>query len=212
MCDLKPIIFYLDDEEVQRKDLEDDLKVIFGEEYSIVGLTLRSNVNEYVQDFENPKVTGAFIDQRLNTTGIATTYNGVELCAYLRTMFPTLPIYLVTGQPIEGDLVGEKSGAAEAVVKKISLTADSDASKCVRQRFLRHASRHQESLTQDQQRYRELLRKVLNGSVTLEEETEYNRLQDNRLLGTMVSEGPSSEQLDKQISQFEKLLNKLNTL
>lgn len=212
MSEEKNLILYLDDQPSQRKILEFDLRDLFGADYRVQGLDLQQRKEGYVDALDNPAVLGVFIDHRLTETGVVTGYNGVELCEYLRAIFAEMPIYLVTGFDADDSLQSEKAGSAEALVYKKELRAETYESKCLKQRFLRHAQRFQDSLNKRQKRFRLLLEQSVLRALSVDEQTEFEKLQQSRLVPTQAVEQQQIPSIQKDIAEIEDLLRKLGTI
>lgn len=205
----EPIICFIDDQPTQQKMLDWDLRSLFGAGYQVVSLPLLQRRDDYHQYLDDPAVIGLLIDQKLSETGEVTAYTGVDLAKHLRSVYREMPIYIVTGHDPDDQITGAESGSADAVVHKSELRAGTPQSIRFKQRFLRQAGRYQEALTQQQQRFRELLSKSLNGTLTSLEQEELAVLEDGRLLATQAAEEPQVSKLQKDIEAIERLLEKL---
>lgn len=205
-------IYFLDDQESQRKMLEWDLKSLFGDDFEIVGLALQQDRTAYHQYLDDPETAGILIDQCLNETGEVNGFTGLDLAQHLRSLYPGMPIYLVTGYDPDEQIRSADSGAVEDVVLKSELRADTISSARFKQRFLRHIGRHQESLSSTQARYRELLAKSLREALTDDERSELTELEENRLLPSQAEDERYLSKLDQQVRAAERLLEQLRNL
>lgn len=203
------LIYYLDDQPSQRQMLEWDLKSLFAGNFAIEGLPLYSDKADYHKYLDDHGVAGVLVDQRLNETGEITTYTGLDLAKYLRSLYPEMPIYLVTGFDPDEQIKGADSGSVEAVVLKSELRTNTPAAEGFKQRFLRHVGRYQEALTARQKRFRELLGKSVRDEITPEEKAELATLEAARLLPTQAEDDAVLNKLQSQVGVVEQLLQKL---
>lgn len=194
--------------------LEWDLRDLFGGSYELRLLPMRNRVEEYFRDLDDNAVIGLLVDQRLNETGEATDYTGIDLAKLFRSTFPEMPIYLVTGYDPDDQMAGAESGAVDAVVHKSELRSGSPEAARFKERFLRQARRYEESLAGWQRRFRELIAKRLSGGITAEERAELAKLETERLLPTQAAEEPRLLEVEKQIEALhavERILEKLRS-
>ena len=105
-----------------------------------------------------------------------------------------------------------KAGSAEALVYKKELRAETYESKCLKQRFLRHAQRFQDSLNKRQKRFRLLLEQSVLRALSVDEQTEFEKLQQSRLVPTQAVEQQQIPSIQKDIAEIEDLLRKLGTI
>lgn len=210
--DEKPIIYFLDDTLEGRRDLEMQLRSLFVENFRVVEIPLKRAVEDYVVFLADHDVAGIFIDQNLDETGEVTGYTGVKLSGYLRTIFPKLPIYLVTGHLIQGELESEAAGDADSVIAKSDLITDSPKSLKFRRQFLRRVEQYDEALTATQQRFRVLLGKKFGSGMSSEEAEEYESLRLSRELATDAAEDKATAAVSEQLNKIDVLLQRVREI
>jgi hypothetical protein len=208
----KPVIFYLDDTTEGRRDLKMQLRCLFNADFAISELPLERAPSEYVRHLSDIWVAGLFIDQNLHESGEISGYSGVKLAGHLRTFYPEMPIYLVTGHPIEGELESEEAGNADSVVKKGDLVIDTQTSLRFRKQFLRRVQQYQRALSDRQNRFRELLAKKFNDELSESEAKEYGEIKSARELPTNVSESPTEQALTEQLDKIKALIERVDDL
>lgn len=208
-----PIIYFLDEEEDQQFFLKMALTALFGATHEIRLLPVLQEMTGYLMLLDAGNVSAVFIDQQLDQTGEITSFTGVGLADFLRQHFPLMPIYVVTGHQIEGsELTTEKAGATDAVIPKPNLVIDSPLSLMFKQQFLRRLERYEEALTARQRRFRELLAKSLQTTLTSEETAELEQMKAERLIPTASAESALSEQFQKETRELSNLLTQVEEL
>lgn len=210
--DSQPIIYYLDDSPDGRRDLAIQLRALFSSDFAVRELPLEQDVVVYVQMLEGLPVAGIFIDQNLDETGEITGYSGVKLASYLRTLYQEMPIYIVTGHPIEGELESEEAGNADSVVAKRELILDSARAAKFRKQFLRRVAQYEKALSHRQQRFRGLLAKKFNEGLDPIEAAELETLRLNHEMPTDEAEDAATAAVSAKIEEISDLLRKVAEL
>lgn len=208
----KATICIVDDQPSQQQMLEWDLRDLFGSAYDFRCLPIYEDVQEYLRDLDDPTVIGVLVDQKLNESGSATSYTGIDLAKRVRTAFPEIPLFLVTGYDPDDQIKSAEAGVVEAVIHKSELRADTPASTRFRERFLRQAKRYEDSLDEWQRRFRELIKLSVNGTISTDERAELAALETERLMPTLAAEANQVSKVDKQIEALEaaeRLLEKI---
>lgn len=213
MSDDLPIIYFLDEEESQQFLLRTSLMALFGKTHQIELLPVLPEMQDYLMLLDTGNVTAVFIDQQLDQTGVITGFTGVQLAEFLRRHFPSMPIYVVTGHKVDsGELVSEKAGSTDAVVSKTQLTIGSQQSLILKQQLLRDFGRYDEALTDRQRRFRELLAKSVQSTLTPEEADELEQMKAERLIPTASAESEAAAQFQKEASELSSLLTRVEEL
>ncbi|MBI3884269.1 MAG: hypothetical protein HY302_00840 [Opitutae bacterium] len=202
-------IYFLDDQESQRKMLSWDLRSLFGNDFEIASLPLKQDKTEYHRFLDDTATVGVLIDQCLNESGEVTGFSGLDLALHLRGLYREMPIYLITGFAPDEQMGSADAGSVEDIVKKDELRTNTVMSQLFKQRFLRHIGRYQEALTARQARYRELLTKSLQETIMPEERTELQTLEVDRLLPSQAEDEAHLATLNEQVAAVEKLLANL---
>lgn len=208
----KPIIYYLDDTEEGRRDLQMQLRSLFEADFKVLEMPLSQAVEEYTKLLADQPIAGIFIDQNLDETGEIAGYTGVKLVGYLRAIFTKLPIYLVTGHLIQGELESEEAGDADLVVSKGELVTDSPTSLRFRRQFLRRVEQYEKALRDTQLRFRGLLSKKFGEGLSPEEKSEYDALRVTREIATDEAEGQSAKAVNDQIDKIADLLRRVDQI
>lgn len=212
MEDIKPIIYFLDDTPDGRRDLNKQLLTLFSEEFDVLELPLETSPEQYLAYLDGKQVAGVFIDQNLDETGEITGYTGVKLAGFIRSYFPALPIYLVTGHPIQGELMSEEAGDADSIVSKGDLITDSPPSLKFKKQFLRKVDQYDKALSETQHRFRDLLAKKFSHGLTKDEDNEYEALRLSREVPTNVLEDGSALLINEQLGKISELLSKVEEI
>ena len=212
MPDELPIIYFLDEEESQRNVIRNALRKLFADGYEIKELPVLNEMADYLPFLDSRDVAAVFIDQHLDQTGEITGFTGVQLSQMLREHFREMPIYVVTGHAIEGELTSEKAGATDGVVSKSAIAIGDPRSLAFKQQFLRRVGQYDRALNQQQTRFRELLFKRLKGTITQEEKDELERLEIERQMPTATAEAKMEKHVSTEIGEISELLKRVENL
>lgn len=200
-------VFFIDDDEIERRSCTDVLKEIFhGTTISIEGIAPLPALADYSQMVARNAAAALILDQRLNTS-VAVPYSGAELAAHLRAIGSNIPIVILTNYP-EDDFTSQ-GWAVECIIQKKSVLRDPTAAPA--QEFKARLSRQVEIgvavLAEKEQRFHDLLVKSMKEPLTADEEKELGILESERLVPAQAEELRDAKALEKAIGELRAKLN-----
>jgi hypothetical protein len=149
--------------------------------------------------------TVAFIiDQKLSTTG-EVTYEGTKLAKHLRAIDKRIPLYILTG--FVDDALHKGVGTVEDVIPKKDLVKPKEEPAArFRAALMRRVADYRDILTGKEKRFHDLLVKSLNEKLTKQEELEFDKLQEARVLPVHAAELGRLSEVDQSIESLKALL------
>lgn len=161
-------------------------------------------MQDYLEFLNSADTACIIIDQRLKDTGIA-NYFGIELAQFLRSINTKIPIYILTNFSADTDAFIEGEWSVEDIVEKSELAKlDSDKSKVIIARILRRILNYSDYLADREQRFNDLLRKTLDGEMSVEDKKELDEIQFERTATILAEELPKLQELNKVLEELKK--------
>ena len=197
----KHIIWLIDDNKRDSTTYSNGLKLDMPQGFQVETICPPyCRIEDYSALLENPDTACIIIDQRLYTT-----YTGIDLAQYLRSMNQKVAIYILTSY---ADEEGEFTGGESSVENIIS--KDSFNARTVIARILRHTNVYEEILDGRAKRFKELLKKTLDDSLDEAELEELTELQFGRTAPTSAKEVEELQKLEQIAKTNEKLIELLS--
>lgn len=200
----KHIIWFIDEDEHQRRTYYRELKRIMPESIQVEAMAPFRQKEDYLPLLANSRTAGLIIDQKLKDTGVA-TYMGIELAQYIRGINPKIPLYILTNFVHEDDEFTGGEWSVEDIIGKDQLN-DDEQTRIIQARLLRRIDVYEDILSQREQRFRNLLKKSLHDDFGNEERQELEQLQLERTSVTLASELAELQQLDKLVKAHQELM------
>lgn len=200
----KHIIWFIDEDEHQRRTYYRELKRIMPESIQVEAIAPFRQKEDYLPLLANSRTAGLIIDQKLKDTGVA-TYMGIELAQYIRGINPKIPLYILTNFVHEDDEFTGGEWSVEDIIGKDELN-DDEQTRIIQARLLRRIDIYEDILSQREQRFRNLLKKSLHDDFGDEERQELEQLQLERTSVTLASELAELQQLDKLVKAHQDLM------
>lgn len=213
------IIWFIDNNESQldtyHRQLERGLKAVLDDvdEVSIVDIMAKPHKEDYLELLEDKRTAAILIDQKLEDRG-GVDHTGIELAQYLRVLNDIVPIYILTNYP-SIDEYSQGEWSVEDIISKRNLVND-EKRRAVVSRILRRMNVHQKIFGEREMRFRELLKKSYNSSLSPEEHRELENLEFSRSASTIAYEhlqetkpNPMDEVLDK-IKELKQMVDTLD--
>ena len=204
-------VYFIDDDDIERRSGTDVLKEIFQDTtISIEGIAPLPALADYSKMVARNAVAALILDQKLNTA-VAVPYSGAELAAHLRAIGSNIPIVILTNYPEE---VASRGWAVECIIQKKHILHDPTAAPA--QEFKARLSRQVElaaSLVGERERrFHDLLVKSLKKPLTADEDKELGVLESERLVPSQAEEMRDAKSLEKAIEELKAKLrpDKLN--
>jgi hypothetical protein len=202
---MSPITVYLVDEnEEQRRAYALALGELFeGSGIIIKPIAPLQSPSDYAPLLAVGDVAALILDQKMEDGGV--TYSGTELSAYLRSIAPKLPIFILSNYTDNRSLFEQGEGDVEDIVSKqvIAEPTTRDA-QIFRARFLRRLNVFADMLGERAQRHHDLLVKSLADKLTIEEEKELGLLETERILPYQATEIGDIKALEAAITDLRK--------
>jgi hypothetical protein len=92
-------IVYIDDEE----DVVRQFQITMLDDFDVVGLQLKDNIEEMIDDIIDAKVDGIVIDYNLNSSQVDIHYTGVDLIKEVLNTMKDFPCYILTSHESEAE-------------------------------------------------------------------------------------------------------------
>jgi hypothetical protein len=175
-------------------DLFQQLLELTGE-IKVEHIRVRPGIADYADMAADPETGAVIVDERLGEYA-GVNYTGMKVAEFLRGLRPELPIYILTNYANEIP-VGE-GGTVENIVDKNALRK---APLVHIKRILRAMQQYEAALTEQQQRFRELIDRKLSGDLDESEEIELQQLR-------VAVERPFASIEIEQERQWEKNLQR----
>lgn len=199
-------VFFIDDDERERRGSGDVLRELF-EDTTILIETLEplASLAEYSTFVANHSAAALILDERLNTTGVA-TYTGIELAAHLRAIGGGLPIFILTNFP--PDEFPQNGWAVENIFAKRAVLTNpaSPEAEAFKLRLSRQIETYGASLAEREQRYHDLLVKSATDEFSAQENEELSALESDRIAPVAAAERQKEQLLDAEIEKIKRLL------
>ena len=202
----KTITYFIDEDPAQRDNTGWSLRDL------LKGTDVEVRAMAPLPDFPSYAVvlTGqvAFLlDEKLSVGGDV-LYDGHQLAAYIRSVRPDVPIWIVTAYP--PDIVPAAAEPdIEAIICKRDLEPGTLPAERFRARFLRMIASYETALTAGARRLHELIVKGTQDGLTEEEAAELDRLDAKRQAPSHLLEARQGRDLEADIENLQKLLSSL---
>jgi hypothetical protein len=199
-------VFFIDEDELERRSCGDVLQEIFADTaIRVEALAPLPNLSDYSAFVAERSASALILDERLNTAG-GVNYTGKELAAHLRAIGGNLPIVILTNYP--DDDFAPQCWAVESIVSKktvINYPASPEA-QAFKARLSRQIEITGAVLAQREKRYHDLLVKSTNGILKPEEDKELKELESERIAPIAAAERENQRKLDVEIENLKRLL------
>jgi hypothetical protein len=203
---MKPIVLYIDEEEMALHTLGKRLRRCFGDEVDVVTILPSSSIKEMIEKIEKFNLlVSIVIDQKLFAAGTA-NYVGTDLATVVRKTDPKIPIYILTNFV---DDVDGQSGDIEYVLAKDDISDDGRL-PAISNRVRRHINIFQSVLQERELRFELLLRKGHEVALSAEEVEEFKNLSFERERKIAVAELLDGSELEKKLDIAESVLAKIS--
>lgn len=166
----------------------------------------RPHKDDYLDILDSPQTVTIIIDQVLKDKG-GVDHTGIELAQYLRSLNSILPIYILTNFPSE-DQLGEGEWSVDNIIDKGTLSDKDQKLHAIGSQLLRRIDVYQKFHGQRELRFRELLKKSMNETLTESEQKELDELEFERSAATLARERTESaapDKLDEVLDQLQDL-------
>lgn len=203
---MKPIVLYIDEEEMALRTMGKRLRRCFGVEVDVIPIPPEQTIEMMIQKIEtyHPLVS-VVIDQKLFVAGTA-TYVGTQLAGVIRQTNRNMPIYILTNFV---DDVDNNLSDIEYVLAKDDLSDDIRL-QTIATRLRRHINIFQNVLVQREIRFEELLRKGYEDTLTSAESDEFRNLSFQRERKIAVSELLDSMELERKLDAAQATLAEIS--
>lgn len=203
---MKPIVLYIDEEEMALHTLGKRLRRCFGSEVEVVAIVPGQSISAMIKTIESyHPLVSIVIDQKLFAAGTA-NYVGTELAGAVRRIDNKIPIYILTNFV---DDVDGQSGDVEYVLAKDDISDDAKLS-AISNRLRRHINIYQTVLQEREIRFEELLRKGYSSALSEAETLEFKALSFERERRIAVSELIDGSELERKLDLMQDALSKIS--
>lgn len=203
---MSKLVFFIDDDEVERRSCVDVLREVFTDtSIQIEPREPLPTLADYSALIADNAVSALILDERLNTAG-GVTYTGAELAAHLRAIGGNLPIVILTNYP-EDDFAPQ-GWAVENIVSKRSVIYNptSPEAQAFKARLSRQIEIAGAVLAEREKRYHDLLVKNASGGLSADESSELTALEADRIAPVAAAERNQQQKMDTEIENLKRLL------
>ncbi len=200
-------IYFIDEDEVERRSSVDVLREIFASEtLAVEAQAPLALIDDYAALVADPDTAALIVDQRLDTNGMV-SYSGIQLAAFLRTIASKLPIVILTNYPT--DDFGGLDWAVECIFEKTAMLRDPQArvTQEWKARLIRQIDVFGDVRGAREQRFHDLLVKSLREKLSTAEEAELGLLETERILPVQAQEIRDISVLEEAIAELRKRIH-----
>jgi len=206
---MEDIVVYIDEDddsrrvygELLRENLVDSVEVRAIEPGKTVQDTL-----ELLRSFP-ARMVSIVIDERLYAKGTA-DFTGTQFVEAYREFDDKLPIYILTNHP---DDIDEWLSGVEYILSKSDISDDELTPK-IFSKIFRHINVYNEICDERTDRFRNLIGKSIDYSLSTEESEELNKLRRWRVMGVLTAEEPSASHLKRKLDEKSQLIDSIDEL
>lgn len=202
---IKPV-FFIDEDEHERRSCTDVLKEIFAD--TTIRIEPRAplpTLSDYSALVVGDEASALILDERLNTAG-GVTYTGAELAAHLRAIGAKMPIVILTNHP--DDDFTQRGWAVECTFGKTKVLRDpcEPAALEFKARLSRQIEIAGNVRAEREKRYHDLLVRNTNASLSAKEEEELIELEAERVAPIAAAEREKQKKMEVEIENLKRLL------
>jgi hypothetical protein len=200
-------IYFIDEDEVERRSSVDVLREIFASEsLRVEAQAPLPLIRDYAALVTDPDTAALIVDQRLDTNGMV-SYTGIQVAAFLRTIASKLPIVILTNYP--NDDFGGLDWTVEQIFEKTEMLRDPAAKETQewKARLIRQIDVFEDVRGAREERFHNLLVKSLQEKLSPAEETELGLLETERILPVQAQEIHDIKLLEDAIDELRKRLH-----
>jgi hypothetical protein len=200
-------IYFIDDDEVERRSGLDVLREIFASDaLAVEAQPPLPLLQDYATLADDPDTAALIVDQRLDTNGIV-SYSGIQVAAFLRSISSKLPIVILTNYP--NDDFGGLGWAVERIFEKTDMLRDPNAelTQKWKARLIRQIDVFGDIRGVREQRFHDLLVKSLREKLSADEAQELGLLETERILPVQAKEIGDIKALETAIDELRKRIH-----
>jgi hypothetical protein len=200
-------IYFIDDDEVERRSGLDVLREIFASDtLAVEAQPPLPLLKDYATLANDPDTAALIVDQRLDTSGMV-SYSGIQLAAFLRSISSKLPIVILTNYPT--DDFGGLDWAVERIFEKTDMLRDPNAqlTQKWKARLIRQIDVFGDIRGVREQRFHDLLVKSLRERLSGDEEKELGLLETERILPVQAEEIGDIKVLEAAVEELRKRIH-----
>jgi len=204
------ILYFVDDKEAARLANAPLLqRLLDSPDIKVEAIAPFPQFGQFDELLKNPNLGGFFIDQKMRG-GSSVNYNGIELAGHLRSRYPKMPIYILTGYPPDDELTGGAYRVEDIIDKADIEDRYSEKAQMLKARILRRLAVFGDVLNVREQRFHDLLVKSMKESLTLDEEKELGLLETERLVPQHAAELKDAKALEQAIAELKAKMQNEN--
>lgn len=194
----------IDENEVQRETYAAALNALMENTGVVVApMAPLNEMQDYIALLAEKKISGLILDQKLEDGGFS--YSGSQLATFLRSIFPKLPIVILTNYKHEQEQFDTGEKDVEYICAKDEIKdPDSRPAQIIKARLLRRLNVFADVLGERERRYHDLLVKSLKEPLSAEDEKELGLLEEARVLPVQATEVRESQTLEKALEELRK--------
>lgn len=204
------ILYFVDEKEAARLANAPLLqRLLDSSDIKVEAIAPFPQFSQFDELLKNPNLGGFFIDQKMRG-GSLVNYNGIELAGHLRSRYPKMPIYILTGYPPDDELTGGAYRVEDIIDKADIEERDSEKAQMLKARILRRLAVFDDVLNTREQRFHDLLVKSMKEALTVEEEKELGLLETERLAPQHAAELKDAKALEQAITELKAKMQNEN--
>lgn len=204
------VVLYIDEEQTALESYGRVLRQQLPRDLEVVCRTPEPTIGKMVSLIcgMRARVASIILDQHLEAAGTA-DYIGSELADAYRQLDNKIPIYILSNHP---DDVDDNHQSIEYVLSKDDFSDGGEALKSATKRIVRHINTYGEILSENEQRFVDLLRRHVAAEITEAESAELEELKFWREVPVALEESALTLDLKKQLDEQELELQRIENL
>lgn len=163
---------------------------------------------DYLALLSTKRIAALVLDQKLEDGGYS--YTGSELAAFLRAVESKLPILILTNYADDYPELEQAQRDVEHIASKEDIKdPDSAKAQVLKARLVRHMNVFADVRDARQRRHHELLVKSLKSDLATEEQEEFDKLSESRLVRLQAEEQKEDRSLSEVLAELRALSKKI---
>lgn len=199
-------VLWIDEEQMALDTYREFFERVFGDEFEIIPEMPLEEIGDMVDRIQKEEYLVALIlDQRLKSAGTA-KYTGIELADAVRRIYSKIPIYILTNY--QDDIDEQDYFQVEYILEKDFMHNDNYLN-ALSARVRRHANIYKDIISNREERFDELLRKSVAGTLVGDEIKEFTNLDFSRSKKVIAEEEPWAIKLKQELDEHQNLLKEI---
>jgi len=206
---MEDIVVYIDEDDDSRRVYGDLLRENLAGSVEVLPIEPEKTVQKTLENLRNlsGRIVSIVIDERLYAKGTA-DFAGTQFVEAYRDFDDKLPIYILTNHP---DDIDEWFSGVEYILSKSDIS-DEDLTPKIFSKIFRHINIYNEIVDERTSRFRELIGKSIDDSLSASDAEELAELRRWRVMGILTVEEPMASHLKEKLDRKTQLIDSIDEL